>query len=549
MHGMLPYHRCHLLVICSFLMLAPASRGQSPSLEGKPSPTAERKTANRPAPVSLPPGARARLGSGANQFLCMAFSPDGKWLASGGYEKTITIWDPASGKVVRQWSGPENNIASLAFSPDGRLLASGGVFDPTVHLWEVSSGREIHSLQGLPRGASSLSFSPDGQVLAAGGLGTSEVHLWKVETGRQLARLAGPPVPCPEVDVQPRLLPEFSHVAFAPDGKTLASGHQYGLIRIWDLANFREVSHHRGPASDIFVHLAFSGDGRFLAAWGTTIRLWQVGGWKQLRNFGEQPELRISTVAISPDGKMIASGSWFREICDDKVHLWEVATGSERCQLAGHQYAIDSLVFSPDGTSLISGGRDGTALVWDLKSLPLEQRATNSLTKDELETCWRELESREAPRAFAAIRALARDPPRTIPLLRMQLRPVFRAEPPRVRELIAALDSDQFRERRQATEELAMQVELVELAIRHAQSSGASAETRRRLEEVLRLREQALLSSRQLQMLRGIEVLENIGSAEAKKVLEAVAGGTPDFRITQEARASLDRLAKRSTTP
>jgi dipeptidyl aminopeptidase/acylaminoacyl peptidase len=298
---------------------------------------------------------------------------------------------------------------------------------------------------------------------------------------------------------------------------------------------------------DVFVHLAFSGDGRFLAGWGTTIRLWQVGGWKQLRHFGEQPGLRISSVALSPDGRMLASGSAGRDIGDESVHLWEIATGSERCRLAGHQYTISSIAFSPDATMLASGSKDGTALIWDLKHLPQEEPAKRHVANEDLEKRWGELADSEAPRAFRAIRAFVREPEQTVPFLKSRLQPVFLAEPPRVHELIATLDSDRFKDRQEATEELAMQVELVEPALRQTQSDSASAEVRRRLEQILRTRERDMFSPRQLQMLRGIEVLENIGSKAASRVLEPLAQGTPQFQITQAARASLDRLAKRNS--
>src|SRR5262249_15074319 len=159
------------------------------------------------------------------------------------------------------------------------------------------------------RGTSSLSFSPDGKLLAAGGYHTEKVLLWDVEKGSLHAQLAGPPVAAPELEFRPSMLPEFAHVAFAPDGKTLASGHHHGLIRIWETSKMTEVTHFRGPISDVFVHLAFSGDGRCLAGWGDTIRLRQGAGWKEFRHFGEQPGLQISAVAFSPDGRMLASGS------------------------------------------------------------------------------------------------------------------------------------------------------------------------------------------------------------------------------------------------
>jgi hypothetical protein len=494
----------------------------------------------------LPLGCRARLGDGASLFLCTAFSPDGKLLASGGYEKTITIWDATTGKELRKWDGAEGNVASLAFSPNGLLLASGSVYDPVVHLWNVSTGQKVRALQGLPRGTSSLSFSPDGTMLAAGGYQTDEVHLWKVAAGEAMASLSGPAVPCRELDGQPRAVRDFCHVAFDPDGKTLASGHLYGLIRIWDTKSLRELRHFRGPIADAFVHVTFSPDGRFLAGWGRTIRLWRTDSWKQFRSLGEQPEMQIAGTAVSPDGRMLASGSAGRDIGDDKVHIWEVATGSERCQLTGHRFAIASLAFSPDGKALVSGSRDGTALIWDVSELPQAASAKSELSPQELEGYWQELADSEAPRAFHAIRALIHAPGQAVEFLKTRLQPVHLVEGRRVRELVAVLESDRFRERQQATEELAMQAELVEPALRQALSDGASAESRRRLEEVLHTRERDLFSPRQLQILRAIEVLEKIGTPDAEKILKELACGTAGFQITREAAASLIRLKRRA---
>jgi dipeptidyl aminopeptidase/acylaminoacyl peptidase len=500
-------------------------------------------------PSALPPGAQARLGNGTPVFVALAFSNDGKLLASGGFEKTITIWDAATGNEIRKWNGPECNIAGLAFSPDGRLLASGSVSDNNVHLWEVATGREISALAGLPRGATSLAFSPDKKVVAAGGFYTPEVHLWSTDNGHPLAKLVGPRVPLPELEIAfgPRMPSDSSHVAFAPDGKILASGHRHGLIRVWDASTLREIGHFRATATDNFVHVAFSPDGRYLASWGVLIRLWRKNAkseWKQFRFFGEQPDLRVAALAISPDGRMIASSSSWDKLGDDKVHIWEVATGLERCQLDGHKYAIHALAFSPDGLRLASGSQDGTALIWDVRRLP--QAPVPGIKSDaDLESRWGDLADGSAPTAFRAIQALARNPERAVSFLKERMRPVFQDEARRLHQLVAALDSDSYQARRQATEELAMQVELANPVLRRARSGITSLESRRRLEQILHAGDRAIFSGRQLQLLRGIEVLENIGSPHAKTVLEAMARGTPEFQITQEANASLERLSGR----
>jgi hypothetical protein len=496
---------------------------------------------------SLPAAAVARLNAGSNPFLCLAFSPDGKIVASGGYEKIIRLWDPATGTELRRWTAPEGNFASMVFSPDGRLLATGATQGPIVHLWEAASGKELHALEGLPHGASSLAFSPDGKVLAAGGYRTEEAFLWDVMSGKLIRRLAGQAVSRPpDVPSGVSTPADFSYVAFAPDGKMLATGHLYGLIRLWDPGSGRELRHFRGPVNDVFVHVAFSPDGQVLASWGASIRLWQVGTWKQLRFFGEQPNLRIASIAFSPDGKMLLSGSAWRELGDEVAHLWEVATGDERCRLVGHQFAIYSGAFSLDGKTLVSGSFDGTALVWDLQKLQHSGRTTRpTLSPAELEQCWRDLGSSDARLAYPAMGDLIQAPEHSIPFLKTRLRPALTMGQDGITRLIDALDSDRFQQRDEATEELAMQSELSEAALRQALPSQASTEVRRRLEEILRRRDRATLSSRQLQALRAIEVLETIGTAPARQLLAELAKGTAAFRITQEAHAALGRLTKR----
>jgi WD40 repeat protein len=509
----------------------------------------------------LPAGARHRLGDGSNPFTSVAFSPDGSLLAVAGYDNWIELWDSAQGKKIRRWETPEGCVVGLAFSPDGHSLASGGIRDSVVHLWNVSTGHQVRDFEGLPQGATSIAFSPDGKYLAAGGFKSPGVYLWEIGTGKPLGPLFGPTVPeqSPNGMAVPFLA--YSHVAFAPDGKSLASGHHRGLVRIWDVKTRQEARHFRGPDSDVFVHVGFSADGQTLVSWGESIRAWKMisgtqfvanwgesmGLWKassgtQLRAFGQQADLRIGAVAMARDGRALASTSEGPFSADNSIHLWETATGTERYHLAGHDYAVSALAFAPDQRTLASASRDGTVILWDVKDLPPGWSDKGYPSKIELEGYWRDLGHSDAKPAYQAIRALIRIPRTAVPFLHGRVSPLTRARPDQLEAWIAALDSKRFATRESAEQCLAMQYELAEVDLRKSLTKDLAPEVYRRLEQTLRFAWDGGLVSQQLQMLRAVEILENIGTTEAKRVLEMVAAGDPGFRITREARISLTRL-------
>jgi hypothetical protein len=200
------------------------------------------------------------------------------------------------------------------------------------------------------------------------------------------------------------------------------------------------------------------------------------------------------------------------------------------------------MAFSQDDKLLATGGGDTVALVWDATGRMREGRfETAALSPKELSEAWTALASDDAAEAYRAIWALTASPEQTLPLLKDRLRSMPAADPKEAARRLADLDSDDFDVREKAEKELGEQGDLVEPALRKMLDEQPSAEVRRRIEEIL----QNFKEPRRLQGFRAIEVLERIGTSEAEKVLKEVARGAPSARLTQEAKASLERLPRR----
>ncbi|EHK21164.1 uncharacterized protein TRIVIDRAFT_213228 [Trichoderma virens Gv29-8] len=295
---------------------------------------------------------------GCYGVMSVVFSSDGKQVATASSDRTIRVWDAATGGCLQTLDSHSKEITSVAFSPDGRQIASGSS-DGTVRVWDTATGRCLQTLQGHGRRiVRSVAFSPDGRQLASGSE-DNRVWLWDITTRHQmtLESHSGP----------------VNSVTLSPDERRAASGSDDGMVRVWDAATGRCL---RTLNPYGVMSIAFSPDSRQVVTGFTnrTVRIWDAATGKCLKTLKGHDRL-VHTVGFSPDGRQVVSGSH-----DGTVRLWDAVTGGcLSCIRAlgddGHYtgpwafspdgYSIRSVAFSPDGRHVALGFTDGTAQVWN----------------------------------------------------------------------------------------------------------------------------------------------------------------------------------------
>ncbi len=297
----------------------------------------------------------------------VAFSADGRFALSGSWDKTLKLWEVATGKELRSFTGHTESVTSVAFSADGRFALSGS-WDKTLKLWDVATGKELRSLGGHTDTVESVAFSADGRFALSGSCGGNDyegcdkgsLKLWDVTTGKELRSFSGH-------------IGDVWSVAFSPDGRFALSGScdetvlsslycNEGSVKLWETATGKELRSFRGH-TDYVSSVAFSPDGRFVlsGSWDKTLKLWEAATGKELRSFSGHTK-SVTSVAFSPDGNFAVSGSG-----DHTLKLWELTTGKELRSFNGHTGSVSSVAFSPDGRFALSGSQDGTTRIWDVE--------------------------------------------------------------------------------------------------------------------------------------------------------------------------------------
>ena len=287
----------------------------------------------------------------------VAFSSDGRRLASGSWDQTVKFWDVPTGQELNTVGKKVKEVQALAFSRDGRWLAAENSKD-IVTLWDATTGREMRTFasdKALGALGSnwvySIAFSPDGRWLASG-VDDKTVRLWDVTTGRAVRDLTS-------------LRRPVIYAAFSPDGRWLASGNDDKSIQIWDVATGQEIRRLNGHKKPIFA-VAFSPNGHWLASASAdkSIKLWDIATGREVHTLTGHGNL-VTSLAFSPDGRWLASGSW-----DKTVKIWDVETGNEVQTLANSRnHSVYSVAFDSHGLWLASGSEDGTISLWRLSQV------------------------------------------------------------------------------------------------------------------------------------------------------------------------------------
>jgi WD40 repeat protein len=463
-----------------------------------------------------------------HQVTWVAASPDGKQAATVAADRTLRLWDLAIFKEVRRLGAGDAALSCAAFSPDGTKVAACAVAGEDrswVQLWDAATGKPLRTLGKPGKALRVLAFSPDGKWLAAVGSGES-VRIWQPDTGTEL-----PPLRLKK--------PVFATgLVFAAGGERLISAHFDHALRFWDVDDGKAVRNrtdHRGSV----LALAVGGEGTVLAsgaADGLAI-LYDPTKAVVLAKC-DTGQSHVFAVAVSPDGRWLVTTG-----IDCKLAVWEVATGRRLADFAGHVAWVHSLAFTPDGTRLLSASDDTTVLVWDVRKLlgrtPLPAR---QLGDEELKTLWRDLGGAEPRPANEAVRVLAAAPAQAVALLRARLKPPAAVK--LIPELIAQLDDKTFAVREKATAALRELGPLAEEALRNTLEDRPTAEVQARVEKLLAaLSEPDADSPRHgARAVRIVAVLEEIGNAEARALLEELAKDAAGTRLSREARAALKRL-------
>jgi WD40 repeat protein len=465
--------------------------------------------------------------------LAVAVTPDGRAVLSTAEDGLIHRWDPGTGALLDRRPTAAGELWQAAFTPDGRRLVQG------VTVTDAATGATVARFD-TEAGAMCIAVTPDGRHVA---VGSGAVVVYDADTGRPVQTLwistLWDRIRALGRDLNPNSanlrLPWLSHrhavtiyrLTFSGDGRVLAVATDRGLRLIdWRTRAELPVAAARDAWSG---RVAFAPDGKLLAAGGQVLEaasgqpVWQPPGGR--------------LALFSPDGRILAVA-----LAGQGVLLWDTAARKQLGLVAPPDATVSAwpLAFTPDGGRLVTGHTDTTLLVWDVpRAAPLPAPDEPARQK-----AWDELHGADAAKAQAAVWVLAGGGDMTVAWLRDRLKPVPAVSPESVNRWVAELDDPRYEVRERASRQLAAAGAAARAAVERAYHAAPSPEARRRLEWLLGARGAA--ESSEVRAARQTQVLEAIGTAAARALLDDLARGHGEATLTRQARAAADRLDRRT---
>jgi WD40 repeat protein len=291
----------------------------------------------------------------------VAWSPDGKRLATGSHDGTAKVWDAASGQPSLTLKGHDAKVLSVAWSPDGKRLATGSG-DNTAKVWDAASGQEMLTLKGHKGPVYSAAWSPNGKRLATGS-GDNTAKVWDAASGHELLTVTGP-------------VQSVVSVAWCPDGKRLATASWDQPPKVWNAASAQLMLTLKGHNGSV-QRVAWSPNGKRLAtaSYDNTAKVWDAARGQEVLTLKGQNGW-VESVAWSPDGKRLATGSG-----DQTAKVWDASSGQELLTLKGHSHTVFSVAWSPDGKRLAAASAD-TVQIYAMDPRLLLDLARARVTRD-----------------------------------------------------------------------------------------------------------------------------------------------------------------------
>jgi RNA polymerase sigma factor (sigma-70 family) len=470
-------------------------------------------------------------------------SADGSRVVTRGQDGDAHIWDGKTAKHLHRidpgWQ------RGMAISPDGRFLAwpvedysvtfrVPGITDSLyygsrIRFYDIAADKTVDRIPTFKGQPQELVFTDGGKKLVTAERNGGMVRIWNVETAKQERSFQV------WTDAMKKKSFHVSSARLSPDGKTVVVDYvefsnvdRWGLngppheIRLWDVATGKELPYRNAGYP---VERAFSPDGRLVVIAGSN-SVCDVATGDRVAALPD--DAAIQAAAFSSDGRFLATTG-----AGDAIQIWEVASWTKRNEFRGHRDRPTTLTFASN-TQLLSGSRDTTVLVWDMRPPRIAAGVT-------LESAWKDLAKRESTESFKSEGRFLASPADTVKFLAERVKPAKALDRKCVERLLADLGSDNFAVREAASKSLAGLDEQATPYLEETLKTTESLETRFRVTKLLEQRRRAAIPTEQVRQIRAVAVLERIGDDEAKSLLKRWAGGAAGARLTMEAAGALKR--------